>query len=106
MSLKTRITKIEKYLPKEDLNHPIIWELGTYGYKPSEADREIAVEKVMELNPNEPFMIIYYIPYGSEHIIKPKGDEKVKWDYKLGLGIYRKTVYKLVEKCEDDELPS
>ena len=98
MSLKTRISKIEKKLPAKDNHKPVIVNFCCWGAEPSEEEEEIALKKTIELNPNAPSLGLSFLPYGFEHNIKPPRGEKVEWDYKLGLGILGNSVYKLTKK--------
>ncbi|MFC1912141.1 hypothetical protein ACFLXG_03190 [Chloroflexota bacterium] len=98
MSLKTRISKIEKKLPAKDNNNPVIVNFYCYGAEPSEEEKEIALKKTIELNPNAASLGLSFLPYGFEHTIKPPRGEKVEWDYQLGLGTLKRHVYKLTKK--------
>ena len=98
MSLKTRISKIEKKLPVKNNNNPVIVSFHFCGAEPSEKEKEIAMKKTIELNPNASSLSLEYLPYGFEHSIKPPRGEKVEWDYQLGLGTHRNSVYKLTKK--------
>jgi hypothetical protein len=96
MSLKTRIGKIEKKLPNKD-KEPTIFMICYDGVpKPTKEEKEIAIKKALEIDPDSMRILITFLPYGGEKMIIPRPGEGVVWDNKLGLGIRGKSVYKFV----------
>ena len=102
MSIKSRIRKIERKLPKRENNPPIIVAFYYCGAIPSKEEEAIAIKKVKELKPNQRSLSIDYIPYGFEHIIKPPRNTKLEFDKNLGLITERNSIIKLVKKYQKE----
>ena len=103
MSLKARIRKIEKYLPKEDLS---LTELSYHGAEPTEAEMELALKYTGELNP--PWKVMY-VPYDFKQELE-SSEITERWvltiDKKLGLYYADGILFKLVKKYDKEKFYS
>lgn len=106
MSLKARISKLEKVFPSPPEQNIEIHEMF-YLCSPSEEERNIAMNKANELIVNSLRVNIWYIPYVHKHIFQYSviAFTNTVWDPKLGLYSGEKELFKLVEKDDKDRIP-
>ena len=103
MSLKARIRKIEKNLPKEDLS---LTELSYHGAEPTEEEMELALKYTDGLNP--PWKVMY-VPYDFKQELE-SSEITERWvmrcDEKLGLYYDGVILFKLVEQYNKEKFYS
>jgi hypothetical protein len=107
MSLKARISKLEKELP-EISEHKVIETVSIYQVQPSKEEEDIAMSKANELIENSSKVVIWYIPHVYKHIFQYRWGAftDMEWNQKLGLYTDRDIIIKLAEKYEGSFNPS
>ena len=100
MSLKSRISKIEKKLPKEDRS---LTELSYHGAEPTLEESEIALKYTGELDP--PWKVMY-VPYDFKQNLESLEITEhwvMTMDDKLGLYYDGEILYKLIENYDKEK---
>ncbi|MFC1918223.1 hypothetical protein ACFLXH_06205 [Chloroflexota bacterium] len=101
MSLKARIRKIEKKLPKEDWS---LTELSYHGAEPTEEEIELALEYTGGFNP--PWKVMY-VPYDFKQELESSeitGRWVMRCDEELGLYYDGDILFKLVKRYNKKKL--
>ena len=102
MSLRARIGKIEKKLPKEDMSFTA---LSYHGAEPTEEEMEIALKYTDGIDPP---WIVMYVPYDFKHELESSQITE-RWvmrvDEELGLYFDGEILFKLVEQYNKEKRP-
>ena len=94
MSLKVRINRIEKYLPKR----PKIMAFYSIGAEPSMEEYKVAYRKVIEIDPGPKIKLIWFFPYDLKYLFPLM--KFTEYDKTLGLYVEGSQVIKFVKRCK------